>query len=127
MLLLDTHAYYWFVADDERLPQTAKTQIEMEKEVFVSIVSFWEMAIKASLGKLTLPQPIQIMLDDAVQRGFNLLPSGGAHLEKLSLLPWIHRDPFDRLLICQAQAEGLTLVSADENIRKYDVKTLWKD
>ena len=95
--------------------------------MFVSIVSFWEMAIKASLGKLTMPRPIQIMMDDAVQRGFILLPIVGAHLEKLSLLPWIHRDPFDRLLICQAQAEGLTLVSADENIRKYDVKTLWKD
>ena len=83
------------------------------------------MAIKASLGKLTMPQPIQIMMDDAVQRGFILLPIVGAHLEKLSLLPWIHRDPFDRLLICQALEKDLTLITVDSNIVKYEVKTDW--
>ena len=65
-------------------------------------------------------------MKDCVDCDFNILPINSSHLDKLADLPWIHRDPFDRLLICQAQAEGLTLVSADENICKYDVNLLWK-
>ena len=125
MLLLDTHAFYWFICDDERMPEHIKRAIEEENQVFVSIGSFWEMAIKESIGKLTLPAAITELMETCTELSFSILPIRNTHLERLKALPWIHRDPFDRLFICQAQAEGLTLVTADENIRKYDIDTLW--
>ena len=125
MLLLDTHAFYWFICDDERLSKKAKELIETEESVFVSICSFWEMAIKSSLGKLTLPASITELMETCAEYNITILPIGAAHLEHLKNLPWIHRDPFDRMLICQAQEENLRLVTVDENITKYNVKTVW--
>jgi PIN domain nuclease of toxin-antitoxin system len=77
----------------------------------VSIVSFWEIAIKSSLGKLDLPAPISQMMKDCDRLDFSILTIKSGHLEKLLALPWYHRDPFDRLLVCQAQAENLALVT----------------
>jgi len=125
MLLLDTHAFYWFICDDERLSKTAKESIETEERVFVSVCSFWEMAIKSSLGKLILPAPITDLMESCAEHNITILPIGAAHLERLKDLPWIHRDPFDRMLICQAQEENLKLVTVDANIVKYPVKTIW--
>ena len=125
MMRLDTHVFYWFFYEDEKLPVTLKEQIENEEDVYVSIVTFWELAIKSSLGKLKLPASISSLMNDCEECNFRILPIRGVHLEKLSGLPWIHRDPFDRLLICQAQAEGMTFISADENIRKYEVNVMW--
>ena len=124
MLLLDTHTFLWFEENNPKIPAQVMDEILTDNDVFISIASFWEIAIKCSMGKLDLRVPIDELMD---QCEFPILPIRTAHLKLLNSLPWIHRDPFDRLLICQAQAEGLTLVSADENIRKYDVKTLWKD
>lgn len=125
MLLLDTHAYYWFITDSEKLPNTIKELIETEGHVFVSIASFWEMAIKESLGKLQLPATIKELMEDCTEYEFSILPINGMHLNRLKNLPYIHRDPFDRILICQAQEEDLTIVTVDSNIENYDVKTIW--
>lgn len=126
MLLLDTHAYYWFITEDPKLPDVTKEMIETEEHVFVSIASFWEMAIKESLGKLQLPATVRELMEDCIEYEFSILPINGLHLNRLKELPFIHRDPFDRILICQSQEEDLTMVTVDSNIVKYDVKTIWK-
>ena len=121
MLLLDTHTFLWFMNGDSKLPESFSQMIQTDENIFVSVVTFWEMAIKNSLGKLVLPSSISGMMEDCAKLKFTILPINGAHLDRLADLPWIHRDPFDRLLICQAQEEGLTLVTVDENIVKYEV------
>ena len=125
MLLLDTHTFLWFVNDPSKLPERVNAAIETADNVYVSIASFWEMTIKNSLGKLDLPMPISQMMTDCEQLEFSILPIKSGHLDKLSKLPFHHRDPFDRLLICQAQEENLKLVTADEIIAEYDVQTFW--
>ena len=121
MLLLDTHVFLWFINGDSKLPKTMMEAIETEKKVYVSVISFWELAIKNSLGKLILPCSVSRLMDDCEKMNMSILPIRAQHLEKLKQLPWIHRDPFDRLLICQAKAEGLKIVTMDENIRQYEV------
>ena len=125
MLLLDTHAFLWFMSDPSRLSEKVNTELENADVVYISVASFWEMAIKSSLGKLKLPTSISDMMKDCEKLDFSVLPIRGSHLERLQGLPWHHRDPFDRLLICQAKEEGLTLVTADGNIQRYDIETLW--
>ena len=125
MLLLDTHTFLWFMSDPSRLSEKVNSELENADDVYISIASFWEMAIKSSLGKLKLPASIADMMKDCEKLDFSILPIRGPHLERLQGLPWHHRDPFDRLLICQAQEENLTLVTVDENIVKYDVSTIW--
>jgi PIN domain nuclease of toxin-antitoxin system len=125
MLLLDTHAFLWFLSDDSRLPSEVCKIIQSDEDVYISIASFWEIAIKSSLGKLQIPKSVSQIMEDCVQNSFKILEIHGKHLERLKDLPWYHRDPFDRLLICQAKEEGLTLVTADGNIQRYDIETLW--
>ena len=124
MLLLDTHVFLWFESHDARLVKDVCDEIERCPDVFISIVSFWEIAIKNSLGKLTLAASITDLMGDCAAYGFSILPIHASHLDQIKDLPLIHRDPFDRLLICQAQVEKLKLVTFDENIRKYNVETL---
>lgn len=121
MLLMDTHVFLWFVNGDTKLAKEMLQAIETEEKVWVSVISFWELAIKSSLGKLTLPCPVSQLMEDCAKMNLSILPIKAQHLEQLEHLPWIHRDPFDRLLICQAQAEGLKLATVDENIRQYEV------
>ena len=125
MILLDTHAIYWFLSENPKLPEKTRRLIESDYKVYVSILSFWEMSIKSSIGKMELPASITEMIRECKRMGFTLLAIEPSHLERLKSLPKIHGDPFDRLLICQAQEESLTLVTRDENIPKYDVGTLW--
>ena len=125
MILLDTHTVYWFLTEDEKLPESVKRRIEQDKDVYISIVSFWEMAIKNSIGKLELPTPVSVVIALCENMRFQIMPISANHLEKIKNLPKIHGDPFDRLLICQAQEENLTFITKDENIPKYDVKTAW--
>ncbi len=126
MLLLDTHAFLWFLNGDEKLPDQVRLEIQTNEAVFVSIASFWEIAIKNSLGKLELDASIPALMELCAQLRFSILPISAAHLENVRSLPWIHRDPFDRLLISQASTESMTLVTADESIAKYEVNTFWK-
>ena len=123
-LLLDTHAYLWWLADDSQLSADAREAIgNSSTSIFVSAVSIWEIAIKRALGKLEL-------LDaDAVYRvaesGFIELPISASHARDAGELPRHHEDPFDRMLVAQARHEGLTCVTRDSRFAAYSVSTLW--
>lgn len=126
-LLLDTQAFLWFEMDSARLSATAKGLIEdRENDRFLSIASAWEMAIKVSLGKLKLPQPVgQFVRTELRKNAISLLPIDLKHLDRAAALPFHHRDPFDRLIIAQALAVGLAVVSSDTFLDAYGVQRLW--
>ncbi len=116
-LLLDTHAFLFWCGDDPRLGETERQAIgDGANEVLLSAASVWEMAIKQALGRLQVPEPPSA----AVARlGIGRLAVAFEHAEATVLLPPLHRDPFDRLLVAQARSEGLTLVTRDPLIRTY--------
>lgn len=121
-LLLDTHALLWWLQGDERLGSMMVDQVSDPKnQVFVSAASTWEISIKRGLGKLTAPEDMSSVIEE---NGFLELPITLFHGDQAGLLPDIHKDPFDRMLIAQAQAEGLVLVTHDSNIKKYGIRTL---
>jgi PIN domain nuclease of toxin-antitoxin system len=120
-LLLDTHALLWWLADDERLGKRTREQISTAQSVAVSAASAWEVAIKSALGKLRAPPELERTV---VSEGFSPLPVTFAHAERAGALDQHHRDPFDRLLVAQAQLEGLTIVTRDADIGRYGVPVL---
>jgi PIN domain nuclease of toxin-antitoxin system len=126
-VLLDTHAFLWFIAGDARLSAFARTTIETaDTERFLSTASLWEIAIKASLGRMMLKLSIpQLVTEHVESNAIQLLDIKPAHLDALITLPFHHRDPFDRLLIAQAQAENLSLLSCDSSFANYAVTCLW--
>lgn len=126
-LLLDTHAFLWFVLNDPSLSTTARERVtDPENRIEVSPASYWEIAIKISLGKYALPEPYGPFMDrQLAENDFTILPVLTHHTEALINLPFHHRDPFDRLLIAQAMVEGIPIVSADQNIGQYDVTRIW--
>lgn len=121
-LLLDTHVFIWWRGEPSRLPPEVKEAIATADLVFVSAASAWEAAIKVSLGRLELPDTIEAGVQAS---GFEKLTITFSHAEHAAALPSHHRDPFDRMLIAQAQLEGLTLVTHDKLLEAYDVKILW--
>jgi PIN domain nuclease of toxin-antitoxin system len=126
-LLLDTHAFLWFVMGDARLSAPARSAIEdAQNERLLSAASAWEMAIKLSIGKLTLRQPLKDFLTvQLASNRISLLPISVPHICLVPELPFIHRDPFDRLLIAQALVEQCVLVSVDAQIAQYPLERLW--
>ena len=121
-LLLDTHVLLWWLGDDMRLRAEARNAIaEPENIVFVSAATTWEIAIKTSLGKLTLPEGLE---DQISKNAFTPLPITIAHTLAIAQLPPIHQDPFDRMLVSQALLEDMTLITHDQRIMKYDVEIL---
>jgi PIN domain nuclease of toxin-antitoxin system len=126
-VLLDTHTMLWFLWDDSRLSGAAKAIIEdAENRKLVSIASCWEIAIKAGLGKLDLGEPSRSFLPREIARNnFELLPVSLDHATMVETLAAYHRDPFDRLLIVQAIAESLSVISADAVFDRYGVSRLW--
>lgn len=121
-LLLDTHVLLWTLLDQRRLSSETRTAIQSEEsEIFVSVVSPWEFAIKRSLGKLETPVDLEPALED---QGFKLLPVQLRHIQGIRSMPRHHGDPFDRMLVAQAIADGLTLVTSDRTLRRYPVATL---
>lgn len=126
-LLLDTHAFLWWVEGSASLGRKATAAIaDAEDQVFFSLASVWEMSIKISLGKLRLTSPLDRFLHEHIAaNGFSYLPIQIEHAVRVSEMPFRHRDPFDRLIIAQALSEGLTVVSSDRVFRKYGVELLW--
>lgn len=123
--LVDTQAFLWWVTDDSRLSRRARTTIASER-CLISIASCWEMAIKASLGRLDLPRPVERFFQEQLEvNGFALLPVSLEHAAALVDLPFHHRDPFDRMLAVQALREDLAIVSSDPVFRRYGVKRVW--
>ncbi len=124
-LLADTHTVLWSLFDDQRLPASVRDNLnDPANEVLVSVVSAWEFAIKRSLGKLNPPGEFEEGVRDS---GFQFLPLTPPHCREYEKLPYItgHRDPFDRMLVVQAQWEGCHLVSIDETLDGYGVRRLW--
>lgn len=121
-LLLDTHALLWWLTTPERLNvQTHEAISDLNNDVFVSAVSGWEIALKANLGKLQAPDNLAVMVE---RERFTPLAVTFSHGVQAGSLPLHHRDPFDRLLIAQAQAEALLLVTRDARIRQYGLQTM---
>jgi len=126
-LLVDTHAFLWFAAGDARLSSRARRRIEdPAHDRFLSVASVWEMAIKLSLGKLSLAVSLDALVEHgALANGFSLLDVRQEHASGVAHLPFNHRDPFDRLLVCQAMSDGLSLVSNDAVLDAYPVQRIW--
>ncbi|MDR0380840.1 MAG: type II toxin-antitoxin system VapC family toxin [Oscillospiraceae bacterium] len=123
--LIDTHVALW-ILKGEPISDKAKAIIDdVSTEVFVSIATAWEIALKVGLGKLKYDGGVRDFLDDVRLNDFQLLGVEESHIEQIEALPYHHRDPFDRLLIATAIAEDMTFLSADENVPMYDVKWLW--
>jgi PIN domain nuclease of toxin-antitoxin system len=122
-LLVDTHAVLWWLADDEALTDSARTVMaDPQNDLLVSTASVWEAAIKRALGKLTAPDDLPDVIEE---EGFVFLPVTPLHAWGVGTLAPHHRDPFDRLLIAQAQAEGLVIVTGDERFAAYGVDVCW--
>jgi PIN domain nuclease of toxin-antitoxin system len=126
-VLLDTHTFLWFCQDDPLLSKAAKTLIEdPSNRKLVSIASCWEIAIKAGLGKLKLGEPSGTYIPNALARtGFDILAISLEHATGVESLPPHHKDPFDRLLVSQALADLIAIVSADAILDLYGVNRLW--
>ena len=125
-VLLDTHTFLWWADDDRRMSAPARKAIADAADGFLSVASCWEIAIKVSRGRLTIPKPIERFVPEQLGlNGFQLLPVDLDDVARVATLPFHHRDPFDRLLAAQALSDDLTLVSADPVFRKYGVKRAW--
>jgi PIN domain nuclease of toxin-antitoxin system len=126
-LLLDTHAFLWWVHDARELSRRARAMIaDPDNECLVSLASCWEMAIKLSLGKLELPTALERFVPEQLAANrFRQLAIGFRHVCRVAGLPFHHRDPFDRLLAAQAIEERLAVVSADAVFRRYGVQRVW--
>jgi PIN domain nuclease of toxin-antitoxin system len=118
--LLDTHVFLWWLSDDAQLSAKCRVLIQDERnDVFVSAATTWEISIKSALGKLKAPEDMDAIVED---EGFGKLPISLYHGQLAGSLPLLHRDLFDRMLIAQAQAEGLILITADANIAGYALR-----
>ncbi len=125
--LLDTNAFLYFINNDSALSEAAKNIIESEVELLISAASLWEIAIKFSIGKLNLPDSFENFIPAQLQQNdIGILPITLSHLEKVSTLPFHHKDPFDRLIIAQSVFENLTVLSTDAVFDLYGIQRIWK-
>ena len=125
-ILLDTHTFIWCDSDPSNLSATAVSLLKNPgNTVLVSVVSIWEMIIKQQIGKLSLKVPLRTILSQQQANGIQVLPMNLDHVLSLENLPVIHKDPFDRLLITQANVEGAALLSADAIFSQYAVNVVW--
>ena len=126
-MLLDTHAFLWFILDDPQLSSTARNLIaDSANDVDVSPASYWEIAIKIKLGKYSLPFPYSPFIESQISANdFRILTIEPRHTSLLTTMPLHHKDPFDRLLVAQAQCDDIPIVSIDPQLDSYGVKRLW--
>lgn len=127
-ILLDTHAFLWWASErGARLSDRARDLLsDGATDVALSIASVWEIAIKVGGGRLVLPDAVERYVPDRLRHhGFELMSIELAHALRAGVLPHIHGDPFDRMLIAQAQIEGIPIITADPAIGRYDVETIW--
>ena len=124
--LLDTHVLLWFLSQQNKISSQVLEQCsDPANQPYFSLTSIWEIQIKHQLGKLTLDIPIKEIMSTAKDKNILALDVKEQHILMLDNLPYYHKDPFDRLLIAQAKAEQMTLISADKIINQYDVDLLW--
>ena len=123
-LLIDSHAFLWWSEASAALGATARTAIaNPTSEILVSVAGLWELTIKQSLGRLSLPDDLEVMV---ANQGFSVLPITFVHLRQLGTLPRRnHRDPFDRMMIAQALAEGIPIATGDPIFAAYGVQIIW--
>ena len=126
-ILLDTHALLWLIDGDSRLSEEAKERfLDSGNALFFSAASLWEISIKLSLGKLELAQDwTRIIRGEMAANQIQWLPIEVNHCAELSRLPFLHRDPFDRILVAQSQLEKLPIVTRDPQIARYSVEVIW--
>jgi PIN domain nuclease of toxin-antitoxin system len=125
-LLIDTHAVIWFITEDSKLPLKTKKIIEnTENNCFVSIATYWEIAIKHSLGRLNLDSELENIFRIIEKTGFEILPITTNQILINARLPQHHQDPFDRIIIAQAIQDDLRIVSKDGQFKNYQVSLIW--
>ena len=126
-LLLDTHSFLWFIMGSPKLGEKARTLIgDAGSEKFLSVGSLWEMAIKISLGKLTLAEPFEVLIPRQIDtNGIQVLQIDVTHLAALVALPFHHRDPFDRLFAAQCATEKLPIISVDPVFDACGIQRMW--
>jgi PIN domain nuclease of toxin-antitoxin system len=124
--LADTHVLLWAVREPERVSSLARSVLEDGSQVvYFSIASIWEIAIKQSLGKLKLDATVREFVQAQIHNDFKLLPVDVEHIARTATLPLHHRDPFDRMLIAQAEVEDLQIITMDASFSQYDVRCVW--
>ena len=125
-LLIDTHIFLWLNSEPEKLSQKILTTCENpENQLYLSLISPWEIQIKQQLGKLKLESPLSKLIETQVnENNLIILPIKIEHIIELNNLPYIHKDPFDRMLIAQAKIESMTIVTADNKIKDYNIETI---
>lgn len=126
-ILLDTHCWLWWITEPERLKSSVRKQIaDGNNTIFLSAASSWEIAIKYALGKLPLPEPPEEFVPNRLSReAMTALPIEHLHALRVASLPPHHQDPFDRLLVAQAQVEGIPLLTVDRQLKPYDITIIW--
>ncbi|RJQ18400.1 MAG: type II toxin-antitoxin system VapC family toxin [Nitrospiraceae bacterium] len=125
--LIDTHVFLWWLADDPQLPQNIRDIIaDGNNELYFSAASCWEIAIKAQLGKIILPDKADVFISAQLSlNGIRSLPIQSSHALHVFKLPALHRDPFDRMLVSQAQLENMPIITSDSLIALYQVEYIW--
>lgn len=124
--LIDTHVLIWFLEGNLEIPEKTRLIIKDESnEIFVSIASFWEMAIKIGLGKLILPKDLKGIIEDTKSLNISTLQIKEEHVLKIIELPFIHKDPFDRIIISQSIIENMKIISKDEIFKDYPLIRVW--
>lgn len=125
--ILDTHAFIWYAVGDKRLSDKARSIIDSNSEKYISIASIWEMSIKVGLGKLTFKKPFEEIIEHQITiNNYKILSIESSHLYALSQLEMYHRDPFDRIILCQSLVENIPVISVDKSFRLYEeVDVIW--
>ncbi|MCD4722625.1 MAG: type II toxin-antitoxin system VapC family toxin [Desulfobacula sp.] len=126
-ILLDTQVILWSISGDSRLSrQAGSVFLDPTNNLYFSIAGYWEIAIKISIGKLVLADRWSVIIDREMRGNFiKFLPITQKHCNSLTELPFYHRDPFDRMIVAQAKTEQMALLSADPQLKKYEIEVIW--